>query len=225
MATSADVLVVMAKYPSPGAVKTRLAERVGAAAAAGLYRAFLADLAQRLAQGPWQLVWAVAPAGADLTPFVGRRQRQIEQHGDDLGARMLGCFAQLIGEGAARVVMIGADAPHIGEGTLRDAFAALDELDAVFVPTRDGGYSLVGLRAAHDLFSAMPMGTARVFARTRARLVTLGLRWRALETSFDVDELADVAALARLIASGAVALPHTTAVLREWQAHGILPRP
>ena len=222
MVRSADVLVVMAKYPAPGAVKIRLAERVGAVAAAELCRAFLADLAERFAHGPWQLVWAVTPAGADLTPFIGRGQRQIGQRGRDLGERMLGCFSQLTGEGADRVVMIGADAPHIGEPAVTDAFAALDEFDAVFVPTHDGGYSLVGLRTAHDLFSAIPMGTAIVFERTRARLATLGLRWHALETDFDIDELADVAALARLIASGAVILPHTAAVLRDWQASGVL---
>jgi rSAM/selenodomain-associated transferase 1 len=222
MGRSADVLVVMAKNPAPGAVKTRLAARVGAAAAAELYRAFLADLADRFAHGPWQLVWAVTPAGADLTPVIGHGQRQIEQQGSDLGERMLGCFSRLTAEGAERVVMIGADVPHIGERAVTDAFAALDEFDAVFVPTRDGGYSLVGLRAAHDLFSAIPMGTATVFERTRARLATLGLRWRALDMNFDVDELADVTTLAQLIASGAVALPHTAAVLRDWRASGIL---
>lgn len=222
MGRSADVLVVMAKYPAAGTVKTRLAERVGAAAAASLYRAFLADLAQRFAHGPWQLVWAVTPAGADLTPFIGSAPRQIEQQGSDLGERMWGCFSRLIGEGADRVVMIGADVPHIGDGAVRDAFAALEECDAVFVPTRDGGYSLVGLRTAHDLFSAIPMGTAMVFERTRARLASLGLRWHALEANFDIDELADVAALARLIASGAATLPHTAAVLRDWQASGVL---
>jgi uncharacterized protein len=222
MSRSADVLVVMAKYPAPGAVKTRLAEGVGAVAAAGLCRAFLADLVERFAPGPWQLVWAVTPAGADLTPFIGRGQRQIEQQGAGLGERMLRCFSRLIDEGADRVVMIGADAPHIGERAVSDAFTALDQFDAVFMPTRDGGYSLVGLRTAHDLFSAIPMGTAMVFERTCAHLATLGLRWHALETSFDIDDLADVAALARLIDSGAVTLSHTAAVLHDWQASGVL---
>jgi glycosyltransferase A (GT-A) superfamily protein (DUF2064 family) len=66
------------------------------------------------------------------------------------------------------------------------------------------------------------MGTAMVFERTCAHLATLGLRWHALETSFDIDDLADVAALARLIDSGAVTLSHTAAVLHDWQASGVL---
>lgn len=223
MNPGAGVLVVMARYPLPGAVKSRLAARAGADAACALYRAFLADLAARFGAGPWQLVWAVTPADSDLAPFVGAGCRQIAQHGGDLGERMQRCFARLLNEGAARVVMIGADAPHVADGTVRAAFAALENHDGVLVPTRDGGYCLVGLRALHDIFSGIPMGTAAVFERTRARFEALGLRWRGLEPSFDVDELEDVVALRRLIAHGEVALPHTAAVLREWQAAGVLP--
>jgi glycosyltransferase A (GT-A) superfamily protein (DUF2064 family) len=119
--------------------------------------------------------------------------------------------------------MIGADVPHIGEDVIAAAFAALEDADAVLVPTRDGGYCLVGLRAPHDVFSDVPMGTAAVFARTCARLDALGLRWRALRESFDIDTLDDVGELHRLIARGDVELPHTASVLRAWQAAGWLP--
>ena len=165
----------------------------------------------------------MTPPDADLAPFVGAASWQIAQHGADLGERMQACFTQLLRAGAGRVVMIGADAPHVADGTVRAAFAALDDHDAVLVPTRDGGYCLVGLSAPHDIFSGIPMGTAAVFERTCARLAALGLRWRALEQGFDVDEFEDVVELARLVARGAVALPHTAAVLREWQAAGLLP--
>jgi rSAM/selenodomain-associated transferase 1 len=222
MPGSAEVLVIMAKYPSPGAVKTRLAERVGAAEACELYRAFLADLAARYAAAPWRLVWAVTPGSADLSPFVGGAGEQIAQEGDGLGERMRRCFARLGASGAERVVMIGADVPHIGEDVIAAAFAALEDGDAVLGPTRDGGYCLVGLRAPHDIFSDVPMGTGAVFARTCARLDALGVRWRTLRESFDVDTLDDVGELHELIARGDVALPHTASVLRAWQAAGWL---
>jgi hypothetical protein len=221
MRASTDVLVVMAKYPAPGTVKTRLAARVGAARACALYGAFLGDIAARFDQCPWSLVWAVTPAGADLTPLVGAGGRQIAQHGDDLGERMRHCFARLFADGATRVVMIGADAPHIADVSVSAAFAALDDCDAAFVPTRDGGYCLIGLRAPHDLFSGVSMGEPTVFEQTRARLAALGLCSLVLPETFDVDELADVAELARVIESGVVALPRTAAVLREWRAAGI----
>jgi rSAM/selenodomain-associated transferase 1 len=224
-ARGADLLVVMAREPVPGAVKTRLARSVGADAACDLYRAFLADIAARLGNGRWELVWAVTPAGADLVPLIGSEHRRIAQRGGDLGARMCDCFAQLFDGGAARVVMIGADAPHLQDATLHAAFAALAEHDAALLPARDGGYCLVGLRHPHDLFSGIPMGDPTVFARTGARLDALGLRWRELPASFDVDELEDVAELAELIASGGATLPHTAAVLRNWRRAGLLPQP
>jgi rSAM/selenodomain-associated transferase 1 len=216
MAAATDVLVVMAKDPAPGAVKTRLAARVGAQRACALYRAFLADISTRFCAGPWQLVWAVTPPDADLAPIVGAGGRQIAQEGDELGERMRRCFARLFGEGARTVVMIGADAPHIAVDAVAAAFAALADHAAVIVPARDGGYCLIGLRAAADIFSGIAMGTSSVFAQTRQRLDALGLPWRALAPSFDIDELDDVTELSRLIATGAVELPHTAAVLRDW---------
>jgi len=222
MELSARILVVMARAPVVGSVKTRLAKRVGAEAACALYRAFIADIAARFSAGPWSLMWAVTPADADLTPLIGSDAVQFAQEGPDLGARMQSCFARLLRDHARRVVMIGADAPHLAETAIVAAFSALDQCDAVLMPTRDGGYCLVGLRAAHDIFSRIPMGTAQVFESTRARLDDLGLRYHLLPASFDIDELEDVAELSRLLARGKVPLPQTASVLRHWQAAGIL---
>lgn len=209
----ADVLVVMARQPAPGAVKTRLAGRLGADGACALYRAFLADLGETLAGGPWRLVWAVTPADADLRPIVGGAPDCLAQRGDTLDERMDHCFADLFVAGAPRVVMIGADAPHLGAAAIAAAFAALDEADVVLTPTRDGGYCLVGLRAAHDLFRGIAMGSERVFGETVARAAARGLRTRVHPTTFDVDVWDDVVALRALIDRGAVSLPHTAAAL------------
>jgi len=218
---AADALVVMARYPTPGAVKTRLARQLGAAPACALYRAFLVDMQALLAGGAWQLVWAVTPPEADLRAIVGAEARQLAQRGDDLAARMWHAFADLFAAGAARVVMLGADAPHLGAARVAAAFEALSAADAVFVPTHDGGYCLVGLAAPHDLFSGIAMGTATVFAETLARAHGLGLRTVVRPPTFDVDELDDVRALASLIDSGAVDLPHTRAALPTvWPAAG-----
>ena len=175
---AADVLVVMARQPVPGAVKTRLARHVGADAACALYRAFLTDIAAGLGAGPWRLTWAVTPADVDLRPIVGAGSDCFPQRGADLGERMASCFDDLFGGGAARVVMIGADVPHLGASAVAAAFAALDTADVVLTPTRDGGYCLVGQRRPHDLFRGIEMGTDRVFAQTMERIAGLGLRWR-----------------------------------------------
>jgi hypothetical protein len=203
----------MAKYPTPGRVKTRLAEAIGAAAACALYTAFLRDLAVRLGGGPWRLVWAVDPPGSDLSVILGGEGRCIDQRGADLGARMRHCFEELFAAGAGRVVMIGADAPHLSRQTVSAALTALDEHDVSIVPTRDGGYCLIGLRAAVDLFTGVAMGTAAVWAQTRERIARLGLCAAVLPETFDVDDAADLDELRRLMRSGTVALPNTAALL------------
>jgi rSAM/selenodomain-associated transferase 1 len=211
-----DVVVIMAKKPVPGAVKTRLAARVGAAAACDLYRAFLRDLHGSLQRGAWRLVWAVHPPDCDVAEDLGSPVECLGQRGADLSSRMHACFDDLFAGGAARVVMLGADAPHAAAHGVAAAFTALGGgADAVLQPTRDGGYCLVGLLRPHDLFSGVPMGTDAVLARTRARAAALRLTVELLPPTFDVDEPEDLDELRLLIESGAVSLPHTAAALRS----------
>jgi len=217
-----DVLVVMAKVPRLGAVKTRLAAAVGAAPALALYAAFLGDIAARFAVGGFELVWAVDPPGGDLTPCVGAAARCLDQRGADLGERMGNCFADLFAAGARRVVMIGADAPHLDAARIAAAFAALRDADVVLAPSRDGGYCLVGLSSPRDLFS-IRMGTAEVLQRTLERAASLHLRVVRQAPTFDVDEIGDAVLLAKWIEeSGTALLPRSAAVLRAWRRDGLL---
>jgi rSAM/selenodomain-associated transferase 1 len=216
MARAADVLVVMAKYPRPGQVKTRLARRFGAEAACRLYEAFLADIAHGFAGKPFSLLWAIDPPRANLSDVIGSPADCIDQIGADLGQRMRNCFGQIFAEGARRVVMIGADVPHIPESTIDAAFAALADHDVALAPSPDGGYCLVALSRPLDLFTSIEMSTPRVFEETRALIEQHGLRWKTLPECFDVDEVDDVDALARLIKTGAAELPRTQSVLSNF---------
>jgi hypothetical protein len=217
-----DTVVIMAKYPEPGRVKTRLAAAVGRDAACELYRAFLCDLGERLRGGDWRLVWAVSPPGSRLDGIVpGPAPIHIDQRGDDLGSRMDRCFSDLFATGAERVVMVGADAPQLSASTIATAFATLDEFDVVLAPTCDGGYCLVGMREAHDLFSTVALGTDRVWEQTVALCGLRGLSVRELAREFDVDELADARDLLAWLGDSDE-LPACSRVLREWQRAGIL---
>jgi len=209
-----DTIVVMARYPQPGAVKTRLARAIGADAACALYAAFLADLHAMLRTAAWPVVWAVTPPASDFSALLGHPIRQITQRGDALAARMRQAFADVFNAGAPRVMMLGADAPHIGTAQLDAAWTALDAADCVLMPTRDGGYCLIALAAPYDLFSGIEMGTARVLDDTLALAHRLGARTVQLPATFDVDEVADLHALIALIEDGAVSLPHTQAAYR-----------
>lgn len=209
---ASDVLVVMARKPVVGAVKTRLAAVLGAEVACDLYRAFLCDLRARLECDEWRLLWAVHPH-ADLSDDVGAAVHCIAQRGEDLGERMTRVFAELFAAAAARVVMIGADLPHLSPAVVRQAFRSLERADAVMVPTRDGGYGLVGLRQPVDLFTGIETGVASTRRDTLARAKALGLDVVLLDETFDLDEVEDLRELRALIASGEVDLPSTAEVL------------
>lgn len=190
--TSPEVAVlVFAKVPQPGTVKTRLAPLIGAQGAAALHRRLTVltlAAAHDAALGTIEL--HAAPTCDD--PFLaGCAQRYgarlVPQVAGDLGARMAAALETALAH-YERAILIGTDCPVLTPRHLHDANAALREADAVFVPTEDGGYALVGL-ARHDdrLFSGMVWGNERVMDETRTRLGNLGWRWRELETLWDVD--------------------------------------
>jgi len=207
----------MARYPAAGAVKTRLARVIGAERACALYRAFLQDLETRFAGHRRSLVWAYLPPERDFAALVAPGARCMPQTGRDLGERMYHCFQQLLSDGFERVLMIGADAPHVRDEWLDEAEATLDDVDVVLGASADGGYYLIAMKAPHDVFSGIEMSTPRVFAATVAKAEERGLRVHELPTTFDVDEEADLARLRELLARDEYArmLPATAAVLNE----------
>ena len=223
-------MVVLAKHPVAGAVKTRLARAVGPAAACALYRAFVRDLARRLARTGLVVWWAVTPAGAPLGRLVGSR-RVFGQRGRDLGARIHHALRRVRAEGSGAAIALGADAPHVPERELRRAVRALARgVDVVLGPARDGGYYLIGVRTpVRALFADIPWSTPRVLAATRRRCDALGLSRLELAPGFDVDEVADLVALRRVVRARPDELPHTrralAAVSRRLSRRVESPRP
>lgn len=214
---SADVdlrVVVMAKHPVPGRVKTRLGRAFGDAAACRLYRAFLVDLAARLATMRWEVTWAVWPPDAPFERVVPGA-RCVRQEGATLGERMAAATARLLADGGTPVAVLGVDAPHAPLAAVADAGRALaGAADVALGPAADGGYWLIALRAPEPaLFDGIAWGTSAVLGETLARARARGLRVHQVTATFDVDEPADVTELRALIASGAVSLPRTAAVL------------
>jgi len=212
-------LVVIAKEPVPGAVKTRLAPMLGADGAARVAAAMLADTVAVMAgvdAEPW-VCFAPRDARmrmAHLAPGCGL----LAQVEGDLGDRLAGCFAALLGGGAERVVIVAADTPHVPRATYQAAFALLDQVDVVLGPAVDGGYYLVGAKAAlPELFVGVPMGTDVVLRVTIQRAIHRRLRVGTVPVLRDLDRLDDLrAALAageldgsprtRLVAAGLLAV-------------------
>lgn len=208
----------MARYPQPGRVKTRLARSLGARRAADLYHAFLLDIDARFAAGRRTLVWVYEPADAPFAELLPAGRRCLPQHGAGLGERMRSCFESLLAPdqdgGFDRVIMIGADVPHVRDACLDEADAKLGSNDVILGPSDDGGYYLVALRRPADLFTMIEMGTPRVLEQTLAAVVAAGLRAHLLPVDFDVDDIDDLERLRReLGGSDRPSLPHTVAAL------------
>ena len=208
-------LVVMAKAPEAGRVKTRLSPPLSAGEAAELSRCFLLDTIERVRE-----VRDVAPVIAHDPPEAAPLFRALApefglraQHGTDLGARMADCAAAGLAAGATAVVLIGTDTPHVPAEQIRLAVRLLGEgaHDVVLGPSEDGGYYLIGLRRLHrELFDSMAWSTAAVFEETIARCRSLQLRVALLPPGYDVDTPEALARLeADLAASGGAAAPRT----------------
>ncbi len=189
-------LVVLAKAPVPGAVKTRLIPALGADGAAALHRRLVGqalDTAVRAALGPVELCCAPDPDHA----FFAQCRSDFGVHltaqaGGDLGERMAAAFERVLPAGPA--ILTGSDCPSLTVEDLRAAARALVQgSDAALAPTEDGGYALIGLgRPRAELFAGIEWSTERVMAGTRRRLAAAGMRWVELPTRWDVDRPEDL---------------------------------
>ncbi len=189
-------ILVFAKAPVAGTVKTRLIPLLGAAGAAALHcRLITQALATARAAAPDELaLWCAPDTTHAFLQSVARQYGAVlyAQHGADLGARLAhACTATL--QRASHAICIGADCPALTAQHLQEAAAALHAGDdAVFVPAEDGGYALIGLsRNLPQLFADMAWGGSTVMAQTRMRLREADLRWRELATLWDVDRPED----------------------------------
>lgn len=218
-------IVLFAKRPDPGRVKTRLEATLGRAGALSFYRALLGDALDRLVQ--WR------EAGLDVEVCLDRVWTPNEethaaiprtsQGPGDLGARLLRAMLRCQEDGARATLVLGADAPTLPGEIVERALGALRSgADAVVAPADDGGYVLVGgTRAVPELFREVPWGGPGVLAMTRRRARRAGVELAEVDGWYDVD---DASSLERLrtdlaIASFARLAPRTARWLRQ-PGHG-----
>jgi len=181
-------LVVLAKAPKLGVVKTRLGRDIGVVDATGFYRRTLTAVLGRLASDKrWTCRIAITPDRAVYGHrFWPRQFGPVKQGPGDIGQRMARPFRNLA---PGLVVLIGGDVPGIRPRHIEAAFRALGDHDAVFGPARDGGYWLVGARrrpVTPDMFSGVRWSSPHTLTDT---LEKLGARKIALlETLDDIDD-------------------------------------
>jgi len=193
------ILLIFAKEPRPGHVKTRLAAEIGAGEAARIYQGLGRRVVDQLRHGPYSPIVVFDPpeARTRVTEWLGPEGLEfLPQVPGDLGSRLQAAFREGFRRGT-EVVVVGTDAPEVDGEVVRSAFRRLAEADLVLGPAVDGGYYLLGLTsAAPELFHDIPWSTSEVLAATRDRADSLGLRIATLPTLADVDTAEDLAGLA-----------------------------
>ena len=219
------ILVVFAKRPQAGRVKTRLCPPFTPDQAAEFYACMLDDVLESSSYAATQLGLALGlavhpPEACDLLARrAPRGTRILAQRGDDLGERMGRAVEEAHAAGFAPVLLRGSDSPALGPDALRSAVEVLSRADGVIGPDRDGGYNLVGLRRPVPSLFAHAMSTAGVLEETRARARARGLDFELLPPGFDIDTVADLALLARARRAVTVSLcPRTLAWLDRHDA-------
>lgn len=208
----------MAKAPNPGMVKTRLAHCLLPSAVIELYRCLLQDT-MALAQSLGNIDVAImCPASDvdDLTRLAGDSVRVVAQTGKGLAAGLTSVFAHFAMAGQ-RVIAFNSDSPHLPASLLEDAFECLATCDVVVGPTNDGGYYLVGAKAAHPgLFSGDGMGTSNALDTLLERVRTLGLSVRLADPFYDIDVASDLVRLDAELKLSPSRAPRTAAWLQQW---------
>jgi hypothetical protein len=189
-------ILIFAKAPVAGRVKTRLIPALGPQGAADLHKRLLLSTVARLGTArvaPIEL-WCAPDPGQDPFPELADRYgvALCGQRGADLGERMYHAARDALCR-CEKVLLIGTDCPLLDAGYLRRAMEALKEHEAVLGPAQDGGYVLLGLkRAVGGLFRDMPWGGDRVAAITRDRMAAGGWKWAELPILWDLDRPDDL---------------------------------
>ncbi len=189
-------ILIFAKAPVPGRVKTRLAATLGEEEAARFYAAMVrnaVETAMAVALAPVRLY----VEGVEHPLFVELKEQfdipLLEQKGEDLGARMDGALRDTLRE-ADHALLIGCDWPMVDADYLERALALLAQgAEVVLGPAEDGGYVLIGLRNPQPrLFEGIPWGGTSVSAVTLARCEELGIVPQELPGRYDIDTEADL---------------------------------
>ena len=221
---SSHALIFFMKAPRPGTVKTRLQPQLTPVQSRALYMALAEDLLAhfRAHRGSDSFIYYTPPDGeAEMREWLGSDLNYVPQQGADLGEKMHRAFTDIFDRGYRKAALAGSDIPLLQPRDITTAFDLLDDHDAVFGPSEDGGYYLVALKAPQEtLFRDITWSTGTVYRETCRKAVQAGLSLGEVERRWDLDTITEVRRLWALLndpemAGHAQALPRTRQVLAE----------
>jgi len=198
MAHSPASLVVFARAPEKGLVKTRLGERFSEDQCLAIYEAMLMDVLELASSVPGFdrrcLYWAGA---SEVLPSRIREASQpfhnCRQAGQDLGLRMHNAMREEFALGSGRVVVIGCDSPDLPPERVGQALHALESVPLVLGPSEDGGYYLIGAsRLMREPFEGVQWGSSSVLAKTLEILGKNEIGFSLLPGWYDIDRPEDL---------------------------------
>ena len=191
-------LMIFAKKPEPGSVKTRLSPPLTAEEASGLYDCMIRDSLEMTASlsGVKSFIFFQDdPGAADYFRELAPDTPSSPQRGENLGERMKNAFHEMFGRGFAEVAIIGTDSPDLPPEHIFEAFSLLEyeHTDLVFGPAEDGGYYLLAMKRVWDgLFTGLPWSSEHLLSASveAARDSCLGAsflpKWRDIDTAADL---------------------------------------
>jgi rSAM/selenodomain-associated transferase 1 len=193
-------IIVFAKAPIMGHVKTRLAEDMDASAVLSLYRNFVKDIIDKIFDMGHHIKIFYDPSGSEslMREWLGDRHELVLQTGSDLGQKMANAFEYVFRNGTNQALLMGTDFPDLPKKIISDAMHVLKTNDAVIGPTIDGGYYLIGFSSATYLpmlFTDIPWGTSAVFQKTMDIFLSSGFvvhrlpEWRDVDVYDDLKDL------------------------------------
>ena len=191
-------LIVFAKSPRPGLVKTRMSPPLTLLQAAELYETMLADIldaslrfAKELDLDP-VLAYYPPDAASEFMDRAPAGYRLQEQRGLDLNGRMANAFAQAAAAGVTRILLRGSDSPALDLDVHQGMLDRLDNGDdLVLTPDQGGGYALIGMRTARPAVFELPMSTDQVMEQTLTAARAIGLKSSLTKPGFDLDHVGD----------------------------------
>jgi len=191
-------IIVFARLPVEGKVKTRLAKDIGNKNAASFYNVcadhILSEVRKVKESGVGLfLFYSDKNEDGDIKNWVGDDFYFHSQLGDDLGTRMLNAFRLVFKEGYKKIIIVGTDVPDIDSALLLNAFNELNENEFVIGPSEDGGYYLLGMKTLTvDVFEDMKWGKETVFDSTIEKLDNKKARYKILRKLVDIDTKQDL---------------------------------
>ena len=189
-----NALIIFARYPVLGKVKTRLASSFDNEFALDFYKECSKHLFIEIEQNQNEfftpfLFCSEQDELNKMIDWAGRGFEYYYQEGSDLGERMNNAFKKVFTFGAKKAIIIGTDVPDISKKLIATSFTYLDEKDFVIGPSTDGGYYLLGMKNLNcDLFSGIEWSTESVLDRTINRITENDFSFTKLEQLYDIDD-------------------------------------